>query len=152
MLLKRIHAPSLQEAISRVEKECGKDALLVKTTQTSRGVTIVAGRPQGALSHAKRSRRSTSNNSRRWTRGFADLADTAMQHGVTSTVLAAIENALIGTGVHLDLPGDPALPGISTRILKSLIKTETLSLPKYRVIAFAGPTGVGKTTTLAKLA
>jgi len=152
MLLKRIQAPSLQEAIRRVEKECGKDALLVKTMQTNRGFTIVAGRPQNALRRAKRSRQPASRHAERWTRGFTHLADTALRHGVTPTVLAAIENALIGTGVHLDLPGDPALPGISSRILKSLIKTEALDLPEYRVLAIVGPTGVGKTTTLAKLA
>lgn len=152
MLLKRIHAPSLQEALRKVEKECGKDALLVSTLQTSRGVTIVAGRQQVALDKAKRSRRSRSNRSQRWTRGFADLASTAASKGVTSTVLEAIENALIGTGVHLDLPGDPAIPGISSRILKSLIKVDDLASPEHRVLAIVGPTGVGKTTTLAKLA
>lgn len=152
MLLKRIHAPSLQEAINKVEKECGKDALVVKTMHTSRGITIVAGQQTKALSHAKRTRQSTSKSSHRWTRGFADLAAAATQQGVTATVLEAIENALIGTGVHLDRPGDPAIPGISSRILKSLIKTEDLNLLEHRVLAFAGPTGVGKTTTLAKIA
>lgn len=152
MLLKRIHAPSLQQAIAKVEKECGKDALLVKTIQTSRGVTIIAGRPQTALSNAKNDRRSITRAAIKWTRGFAKLAEGAADQGLSTTVLGAIENALIGTGVHLDRPGDPALPGISTRILKSLIKPEALSLPEYRVLALAGPTGVGKTTTLAKLA
>ncbi|MHC5065521.1 MAG: flagellar biosynthesis protein FlhF [Planctomycetota bacterium] len=152
MLLKRINGRSLQEALSKVEKECGKNALLIETLETSRGVTIIAGRQDRALAKAKRQNSESDTRTGKWTRGFAELAKTAASAGLSSTVLRAIENALIGTGVHLDKPGDPAVAGISARILKSLIRTESLDDPAYRVTAFVGATGVGKTTTLAKIA
>ncbi len=152
MLLKRINGRSLQEALSKVEKECGKNALLIETLETSRGVTIIAGRQEQVLAKAKRHKPESGARPGNWTRGFAQLAEAASASGLSSTLLRAIENALIGTGVHLDRPGDPAVAGISARILKSLIKAETLGDPAYRVTAFIGATGVGKTTTLAKIA
>ena len=80
------------------------------------------------------------------------MAKSAMEFGLGTRPLLAVEKALIGTRVDLSRPGDPALPGVSTRILKALIRTESLHGPGHRVLALVGPTGVGKTTTLAKLA
>src|SRR6185503_6163474 len=53
--------------------------------------------------------------------------------------------------VELDRPGDPALPGMASRVLAGLIRTVPASeVP--RTLVLVGPTGVGKTTTIAKLA
>jgi flagellar biosynthesis protein FlhF len=72
-------------------------------------------------------------------------------------VLAAVENALLGTKVELSRPGDPALPVLCQRVLQALIRTEARfeAMPaaaELQTQVLVGPTGVGKTTTLAKLA
>jgi flagellar biosynthesis protein FlhF len=91
----------------------------------------------------------------KWTRGFQPLADKASDFGMPNTVLRAIEKALLGTRVDLSRPGDPALPALASRVLAGLLRTESrleATDPAFRTIAVVGPTGVGKTTTLAKLA
>ena len=148
MLLKRIHAPSLPEALAKVERECGKNALLVDTRPSRDGYTIVAAREEDVV----RAPRTGSPSAPRWTRGFAPIADRATRFGLGANVLKAVERALIGTRVHLDRPGDPALERLTAQILKSLIKTRPFDLPRFHATALVGPTGVGKTTTLAKLA
>jgi hypothetical protein len=84
--------------------------------------------------------------------GFAALAERALAFGLSATVLRAVEDAMLGTKVNLARAVDPAVAGIAARILKALIKVEDSSAPAFRVTALLGPTGVGKTTTLAKLA
>ena len=54
-------------------------------------------------------------------------------------------------------PGDPALPNLCVRVLAALLAQEPRfespqADPAFRTVALVGPTGVGKTTTLAKLA
>ena len=51
MLLKRIEAKTLPEAIERVRIECGTDALVVETKPTRTGYLVVAGKPEPAQSH-----------------------------------------------------------------------------------------------------
>ncbi len=153
MLLKRIQAPTLPEALRKVELECGKDALLVETRRTTRGYLIIAGKETQQILDKKPARTvRNERKSERWTPGFEALANKAQEFGLSNRVLTAIEKSLIGTSVHLDKPGDPAVPLITGRILKSLISIDTLDPPAARVTALVGTTGVGKTTTLAKLA
>lgn len=149
MLIKRIQAESLQEALSRVRTVCGENALLIETRRTGRGYLVVAAKAESPMPGP---RGLVVRGVPRWTQGFAPLAEAALGFGLSPRPLSAVERALIGTQVDLSRPGDPALPGISARILQALIRTESLSDPRYRVMALVGPTGVGKTTTLAKLA
>ena len=152
MLIKRIRAESLQEALKRVRTECGEDALLIETRQTKKGYLVVAASPESALGRSSPGNNLPDGIATRWTRGFAPLAAEALAFGLSPRPIAAVERALIGTRVDLSRPGDPALPGVSARILQALIPTESLSSADHRVLALVGPTGVGKTTTLAKLA
>ena len=46
MKLKRIEATSLPEALARVERECGKDALVVETKTTRQGYVILPVSPK----------------------------------------------------------------------------------------------------------
>lgn len=148
MLLKRITAATLDEALKQVRSECGEHALIVETRHTAGGCLVIAARPpaRGSREVARAA------PVHRWTRGFSPLAERALGFGISNRVITAVEDALIGTRVSLDRPGDPALPGIATRVLEALIQVEPLALPGHRVLSFVGPTGVGKTTTLAKLA
>lgn len=154
MLLKRFEAKTLPEALDRVRAECGADALVVETKAQRGGYVVVAARPEPKA--ATRDQTGRSPLLSRWTRGFQPLADKATEFGISATVLRAVERALLGTKVELSRPGDPALPQLASRVLAGLVRTEPrLELPgeaRFRTIALVGPTGVGKTTTLAKLA
>ncbi len=148
MILKRIEASSLDLALAKVEKECGSNALVFDTQRTKSGYIVVAGKQAKVNS----SKAELTPSNRRWTKGFAPIAQKAEQFGLAPSILAAVEKALIGTKVHLGRAGDPAIPSMSAKVLRSLIHTNDLDQPEFRVTALVGPTGVGKTTTLAKLA
>lgn len=153
MLLKRIEAKTLPEAIERVRTECGHDALVVETRPTRTGFLVVAARPEPEPK--QRDQAGSIAFLSKWTRGFQPLADKATDFGLSPTILRAVERALLGTRVELSRPGDPALPGLASRVLAALVHTEPRiedGDPVFATIAVVGPTGVGKTTTLAKLA
>jgi len=153
MLLKRIEAKTLPLALERVRAEYGEDALLVETRPTRGGYLVVAARAEATA--PPRDQAGSAGVLSKWTRGFQPLADHATSFGLSTGVLRAVEKALLGTRVDLSRPGDPALPGLATRVLAGLVRTEARienGEPDFRTLALIGPTGVGKTTTLAKLA
>ncbi|GAB4146067.1 MAG: hypothetical protein Fur0037_14060 [Planctomycetota bacterium] len=156
MLLKRIEGKTLDQALNRVREECGEDALLVETKQTRTGFLVVAARGSSAMPPAPAARGAAPARPVRWTRGFEPLARKASDFGLSDRVLKAVENALIGSRVELRVAGDPALPRLCHRILAALIRIERGIEERPEagasVQVFVGPTGVGKTTTLAKLA
>lgn len=153
MLLKRIEAKTLPEAIERVRTECGSDALVVETKATRNGYLVVAGQKETVTTPTRDQAGSTSFLSK-WTKGFRPLAEKATDFGISKTILQAVERALLGTRVELSRPGDPALPNLASRVLAALVHHEPRveSEGGFQTIALVGPTGVGKTTTLAKLA
>jgi len=159
MLLKRFEAKTLPLALEQVRGECGPDALVVETRPTRTGFLVVAARPEPDAPPVDRTNRDQAGRNAslsRWTRGFQPLAEKAAEFGLSTAVLRAVERALIGTRVDLSRPGDPAVPTLAARVLQALVHTapevEELDDPRFRRIALVGPTGVGKTTTLAKLA
>ncbi|HEB52984.1 MAG TPA: hypothetical protein ENI87_07010 [bacterium] len=152
MLLKRIEAKTLPEAIERVRAECGADALVVETRPTRNGYLVVAGKQEPEA--PPRDQAGSTTFLSKWTKGFRPLADKATDFGLSQTILRAVEKALLGTRVELSRPGDPALPNLACRVLAALIHDEPRveSSDGFQTLALVGPTGVGKTTTLAKLA
>ena len=152
MLLKRIEAKTLPEAIERVRTECGTDALVVETKPTRTGYLVIAGKPNAAA--PARDQAGSKSFLSKWTKGFRPLAEKATDFGISHTILAAVEKALLGTRVELSRAGDPALPSLASRVLAALMHHEPRveSTPGFQTLAVVGPTGVGKTTTLAKLA
>jgi flagellar biosynthesis protein FlhF len=153
MLLKRFEAKTLPDALARVRAECGEHALLVETRTTRTGYLVVAANPDAALQRPDQA--GGAGWLSKWTRGFQPLAERALDFGLGTAVVRAVEKALLGTRVDLSRPGDPALPGLARAVLAGLVRTE----PRvedgdgaFRTQALVGPTGVGKTTTLAKLA
>lgn len=159
MLLKRFEAKTLPKALELVRGECGENALVVETRPTRTGFLVVAARPEPAPAAPPvrpRDQAGATPLLSRWTRGFQPLADHATDFGLSATVLRAVERALLGTRVELSRPGDPALPQLAARVLAALVHTapevEDATAARFRTLALVGPTGVGKTTTLAKLA
>jgi len=152
MLLERIEARTLPEALDRVTRECGPDALVVETKQTRTGYLVLTARRPA---HRKRDQAGSSSFLSSWTHGFRPLAELATWFGVSLAVLRAVECALISTRVDLSRPDNPALPALASRVLSALVHTEPrveTGEGAFRTLAVVGPTGVGKTTTLAKLA
>ncbi len=158
MLLKRFERKTLAEALDAVRADCGQDALVVETKATRTGYLVVAARPDSTATPAAPRRDQTGGSTflSKWTRGFQALAETATDFGISANVLRAVERALLGTKVDLSRAGDPALPTLAARVLTALIRTEPRLEDRdddtFRTLALVGPTGVGKTTTLAKLA
>ncbi len=157
MLLKRFEADSLPAALDRVRTECGDHALVVETRQTRKGFLVVAANPDSAREQRDQAGRITAPERQRWTRGFEPLANQGLEFGLSPRLLSAIESALLGTRVEMGKPGDPALPGLASRVLQALLPTEdrfegSEIEDSWQAITLVGPTGVGKTTTLAKLA
>ncbi len=166
MLLKRIEAKTLPEALERLHIECGDDALVVETRPTRSGFLVVAARAETARADSlaptpTRDQAGGLLRVAKWTRGFTPLADKAGEFGLSDEILRAVEKALLGTRVDLSRAGDPALPTLATKVLAALVRTEPRledagddeqALRHFRTLALVGPTGVGKTTTLAKLA
>lgn len=158
MLLKRFEAKTLPQALELVRRDCGDDALVVETRAVRDGYLVVAARPDAAPTPPVRQRDQAGAPAllSKWTRGFQSLADHATDFGISKNVLRAVERALLGTRVDLSRPGDPALPELATRVLAALVHTapevEDADAQRFRTLALVGPTGVGKTTTLAKLA
>lgn len=156
MLLKRFEAKTLPQALALVQSECGDDALVVETKPTAKGYLVVAARPEPTPAMRPRDQTGAPALLSKWTRGFQPLAEHATDFGLSRTVLQAVERALLGTRVELSRPGDPALPQLASRILAALVHTapgvEDAADARFRTLALVGPTGVGKTTTLAKLA
>lgn len=154
MLLKRFEEKTLQKALERVRADCGDGALVVETRAVRGGYLVVAARPDAPPT--RRDQAGTNTFLSKWTRGFEALATTATDFGMSAPILRAVENALLGTKVELSRPGDPALPGLASRVLAALVRVEQRledrEVARFKTLAFVGPTGVGKTTTLAKLA
>ena len=130
------------------EKECGAGALILETRVTSDGAEVVTARPTVPVAHRAAPRAAAGLQ---FERGFAPLGARALAAGLSEVVVRTLARALAGLQVRTQQPGDPALAPVTARVLASLIPTRPLAeLP--RCVALVGPTGVGKTTTVAKLA
>jgi flagellar biosynthesis protein FlhF len=153
MLLRRIEGRTLDQALAAVSAECGEDALVVETKATRDGYLVIACRPEPALPLPRDQADALPRP--RWSRGFEPLAQRALAFGLSERIIGAVEQALVGTRVVTTRVGDPALPTLATRVLQSLVRTDGRvegATAQPRVVAVVGPTGAGKTTTLAKLA
>ncbi|HLQ37339.1 MAG TPA: AAA family ATPase [Planctomycetota bacterium] len=152
MLLRRIEGKTLDQALDRVRAECGEHALLVETRATGNGYLVVAARPDAAVPPPRH--QAGAIPPPKWTRGFQPLALRAALFGLSERLLRAVEDSLAGTRVNLQRPGDPALPALAQRVLQALLRVDVRieQARDHLRIAVVGPTGVGKTTTLAKLA
>ena len=150
MILRRIVARSMSEALQRVENEIGPEALIVDTSQQDGLTTIFARRPETASAtqtqRAARARRSLPR-SRTLPQDAvrSQLEDVYMSERIIKVVFGAVE----GLDPDLLRKGSRSLPGVVRKVLAGLIRC---SPTRQKRVALVGPTGVGKTTTIAKLA
>lgn len=124
---KRFFGADVPEALAAVEREFGPEARIVSTERRGRGVCVVAEPARlDLVSHRE-----------------SDWRDQARGFGLPDAMLSSLAR---------DLRGAPAsdVGVLAARLLAARIRTA----PAFaaRVQALVGPTGVGKTTTVAKLA
>lgn len=141
MILRRILARTMQEALERVEREIGPDALLIDCRHEDGVACILARRPE----HSPNSELAQKTEKSRRAQLLQELRDGGMSDALKKTLLSAAE----GVDRHLRDADSPALRGVMRKIAHGLLRTSTT---RARRVALVGPTGVGKTTTIAKLA
>ena len=145
---------TVSDALRKARKGAGPGALLVETRKTALGAEVVMAFPgetvSGGGETSVRTRRTKKRDS--IPPGLKDAMDRMKSVGLTIPVRKALAEALEGCDLFLDRPGDPSVLPAAARILGGMLRSLEIPGPKARVTAFVGPTGVGKTTTLAKLA
>lgn len=145
----RFQASSYRETIRQVREALGNDALIISSRQTPEGVEIVAG--PGSEQGRDEPRQGKASPER--------PASTA-----TPTPRADARQRLLQLGLSPWLAADLAencpLKGSLNERLRSLL-LQRMTVPELPadeiidqvgIVALVGPTGIGKTTTLAKLA
>jgi flagellar biosynthesis protein FlhF len=180
MRIRKFEAASMREALSQVKKELGADAMVVATRPIRRGllgsgveVTAALDDPEppvapgsgvaaygaapaksgagagGALSEADIERIMAPLRSE--LRSLRSLVRAAADAGSAPDVRSELQalRQLVSTRLASDAPAaKPTAPELG-----ALAAGATLVAPsEKRVVALVGPTGVGKTTTIAKLA
>src|SRR5690606_11444914 len=117
---------SVHDALRRVERELGPGALIVRTDACGDEVEVVAvaGPRREALAPPT-----------------PQLVETARAFGLADGLLARVADAARQGG-----------PEAAARALAGSRRTVAADGPACRKLALVGPTGVGKTTTIGKLA
>ncbi len=145
---------TVSEALKKARAGAGPEALLVETRKTAAGVEVVMALPGAAVlprpAPARKPARGKKASS--LPPGLQEAVDRMKSAGLTPAVRKALAEGLAGCDLYLDRPGDPSVLPAAARILGGMLKGLEVPGPRARVTAFVGPTGVGKTTTLAKLA
>lgn len=163
-----IVAPSLREAIRKLKNELGPHAMIASMRSTDAGVEIVARLPQ-----EKESRPSVRNEVSQIRAMVADLLKRSGHRpppASSATVISLYERMVergvaeelargLARRVERELPEADFLPerarGLLSRYLERLLSCSGPIEPQKgtrKVVVLVGPTGVGKTTTIAKLA
>ena len=148
MILRKVVAKNTTEALRRVERELGADALIVETRH-EQGLTTVIARKAEPKQARRTPKRSSAPTTTRYPRAYQDYADQLTEQGLSERLIDILHRALDGLDPLLIRRDSPSLPVVLTRVLTSLIPCRS---PKTdRISVLVGPTGVGKTTTLAKM-
>ena len=145
---------TVAEALKKAREGAGPEALLVETRRVPGGAEVVMALPGGRPAPAgpKPGRHGKGGRKTVLPLGLQKAVDRMKSAGLTIPVRKAVAEALEGCDLYLDKPGDPSVLPAAARILGGMLKRLEVPGPRARVTALVGPTGVGKTTTLAKLA
>ncbi|MCC7011043.1 MAG: hypothetical protein IT454_00660 [Planctomycetes bacterium] len=153
MQIHRVRGRDLRDALQRAGLQYGKDALLLShETMPDGGVTVAVADPDRAtavrLLGAVRSERRDP--------GLDDIERVMQRNGCSTELIEATLAQVQRSGARgsYALDAAAAVLGRSVQVAPSpkIHKRGAAALAQPCVIAFVGATGVGKTTTLAKLA
>jgi len=180
MQIKRFRGASVREAISRVKKEFGKEALIVETKTLGEGLFEVVAAidrdepvtaPMGAwatgvsaecllreMEEIKDLLLSISGHDRGEGKALRLFRKELQRKGLDRTlVMRLLARARAGAGkgsaAGLAGKGGTDMRGLREAVRKELVRYISVKNPlkESRIISFIGPTGAGKTTTMAKL-
>ena len=149
MQIHRVRGDDLNAALLRARSTHGEDALVLgHELSPDGGVTLAVQRPpRGALA------KQLTGGAGRADLGLRDLARRLVLHGCSPRFAREIALEVQASGARGTAAIDAGAEAIGRRI--ALAKLPKVGPKKGRaphVVAFVGPTGAGKTTTLAKLA
>ncbi len=172
MILRKVVGRTMAEALERVRKEVGPEAIIVETSFAGGVATVIAKREANQANQAPANPwRGTPYDRDRpepklvFPEGFRPFAESMAEFGISQKLIKVLLRAVKGLDPHLLKKGSPSLRAVLRRVLAGLIPTAGLgsssagrialggkAIPTSKALALVGPTGVGKTTTLAKLA
>jgi len=161
MRIQKFQAPSMKEALAVIKRELGPEAMVVATTAHKKGIEVTAAIEDGAdlpaaaygpkggakapaiseedIERIMAPLRSEIRSLRSLVRSIAENRGEGQLKNELVAVRQAIAQIVRGTG---------ELPPLSQVAAKTALSARSLK----RIVALVGPTGVGKTTTIAKLA
>ena len=163
MRIQKFHAPSMKEALAAIKRELGPEAMVVATSTNKKGIEVTAAVEDGAdlpaaaygpKGGAKPAAIAMSDEDierimaplRSEIRSLRSLVRSIAQdrgEGQLKNELVAVRQAIAHMG-----RGTGELPPLSQVAAKATLSGRS----QKRIVALVGPTGVGKTTTIAKLA
>jgi flagellar biosynthesis protein FlhF len=155
MQVKKFRQPTVREALRAVREDLGADALVVSTDMvTARGWRGWMGRREVQVTAALPEERAKPSRPAAPPRRPADRSG-PRDSAVARLLASGLERELAESAVSRIAPSD--MRGASMRELERGLthQLETLTVgdePFARVEVFIGPPGVGKTTTVAKIA
>ena len=163
MRIQKFQAPSMKEALAAIKRELGPEAMVVATSTNKKGIEVTAAVEDGAdlpaaaygpKGNGKPAAIAMSDEDierimaplRSEIRSLRSLVRSIAQdrgEGQLKNELVAVRQAIAHMG-----RATGELPPLSQVAAKATLSARS----QKRVIALVGPTGVGKTTTIAKLA
>ncbi len=168
MHIRTFRAASLQEALEEIRRQMGSDASVLHTKQVREGwmgwlgktsVEVTAGlRDRGESTIVSRLPHevSLSAQASRYPLELQDLRSMLMMAGVDEPIAEKWIAETHGFGASLvgGVATGEWIDCLRRTVARGLVMANPIEVPvgRRRVVALVGPTGVGKTTTVAKLA
>lgn len=156
MQIHRVRGRDLKDALERAQRQYGADALVLsRETMPDGGVTVAVADPTRAVTAARLASQPAAAPAMR-ERGLEDVERVLRRSGTSDGLVARTLDQVASSGARGPFALDAAaeLLGRCVEIAPSprIQRRSAGVVVQPCVIAFVGPTGVGKTTTLAKLA
>ncbi|MFM7298754.1 MAG: hypothetical protein ACKO4Q_16235, partial [Planctomycetota bacterium] len=156
MQIHRVRGRDLKDALERAQRQYGADALVLsRETMPDGGVTVAVADPTRALAAAKLAPSVPPVVPAR-ERGLDDVERVLRRSGASEGRVALTLDAVARSGARgpfaLDAAAESLAHSVAIAPSPRIQRRAAGVLVQPCVIAFVGPTGVGKTTTLAKLA
>ncbi|MFT5172963.1 MAG: flagellar biosynthesis protein FlhF [Gammaproteobacteria bacterium] len=173
MKTRKIQGTDIQAALREVRRTLGADAVIISTRETAEGIEVIAGAQlRDSVAALKRKRAQTTTTARKRSTRQGPPA----HHPAFATLVSGLARPLTRPAPRPDVAVELAALGLSSDVRSSIIESlldlgnEQLIEAAYQSlqsrihtggaelmrrggrIAILGGTGVGKTTTIAKLA
>lgn len=157
MRVRSFTAPSAREALLRARAELGDQARIITTRATSRGIELVVAEPQARSSQNDSAalreelqilRERMASFEPRVAPGLEDLDARLRAAGCTG---ALRDRALAAAAPHRGVAAVDAASSTISQLIP-ILPPRPIHPDGPRIVAMVGPTGSGKTTTIAKLA